>query len=115
VFGVAGQTISGVVGTAGQLGAAAVQQPGGVPTSEQDVVNLLQRRGMSQQEAQATVNDLRQTGVQIGQQVQRAQQQAPQVATQVAGTLSTALWVALLIALLSLAASVGGAAITARK
>src|SRR5690606_41540282 len=60
VFGVAGQTISGVVGTAGQVGAAAVQQPGGVPTSEQEVVSLLQRRGMSQQGAQATVTDLRQ-------------------------------------------------------
>lgn len=115
VFGVAGQTISGVIGTAGRVGAAAVQQPGGVPTSEQDVISLLQRRGLSQQEAQATVEELRQTGVQIGQQVQRAQQQAPQVATQVAGTLSTALWVTLLVALLSLAASVAGAAVTARR
>lgn len=115
VFGVAGQTVSSVVGTAGQVGAAAVQQPGGVPTSEQEVVDLLQRRGLSQQEAQATVNDLQQTGVQIGQQVQQVQQQAPRVATQVAGSLSTALWISLLVAVLSLAAAVFGAAITARS
>ncbi|HEX7089184.1 MAG TPA: hypothetical protein VF192_03555 [Longimicrobiales bacterium] len=115
VFSVTGQAVSGLVGTAGQLGAAAVQRPGGVPTSEQEVIQLLQRRGLSQQEAQATVNDLRQTGVQIGQQVQQVQRQAPQVATQVAGTLSTALWITLLVAVLSLAAAVAGAAITARS
>lgn len=114
VFGAAGQTISAALGTVGQVGGAALGRMETVPTSEQEVVNVLQRRGMSQQEAQQAVNDLRQTGMQIGQQVQQVQQQAPQVATQVAGTLSTALWVTLLVAVLSLIAAIVGSMITAR-
>lgn len=119
IFGVAGQTLSTAMSGVTTLGTTAAQEgqvtPGTIPTSEQEMIAVLERQGMSREQAQQTVNEIQQTTRQAQTQAQQIQQQAPRVATQVSGSISTAIWWALLAAILSLAAAAGGAALTAEK
>lgn len=119
MFGVAGQTLGAAISGMTTLGATAAREgevtPATIPTNEQQMIAVLERRGMSSGEAQQAVNEIQQTARQAQTQVQQIQQQAPRVATQVAGNISTAIWWVLLAAILSLAAAAGGAVLTAER
>jgi hypothetical protein len=118
MFGVAGQTLAAAVGGATRLTAAAAEQTGitpqTLPTSEQEMIAILERQGMSRQQAQQVVNEIQQTAQQARARAQEVQQRAPAVATEVAGAVSTAIWWVLAAAILSLLAAAGGAALTAK-
>jgi len=119
IFGVAGQTVSAAMSGVTTLGRTAVQQgqltPENIPTNEQQMIEAMERQGMSRDQAQRAVNEIQQTTGQAETQVQQFQQQAPLVATQVSGNISKAIWWALLAAILSLGAAMGGAALTAER
>lgn len=118
MFGVAGQTLSAAVGGVGQIGAAAVERVEelpAAPANRQEMVAILQRQGLTSQQAENAASQIERLGTDVQLQAEQIQRQAPAVATQVAGSVSTAVWWILLASVLSLAAAAGGAAVTAEE
>lgn len=126
VFGVAGQTVSTAVMSAGQTGFGPLERSGSAMSasqqqSEQDIVAVLSEnttltRPQAEEAASAITNSRQQPQTdQFQLQAERLSEQAPETATEVASSVSTAAWWMLLAAILSLAAAIGGAMITAEE
>jgi len=120
MFGVAGQVLAGAISGVSTVAAPVVAEQGlplgASDTQGQDrIVTILERQGMSEQQAQRVAGEIQQTTSEVQLQAERIRRQAPATATEVAGTLSTAIWWVLLAVVLSLAAAAIGAAVTAES
>src|SRR5690606_18033334 len=113
MFGVAGQVLAGAISGVSTVAAPVVAEQGlplgASDTQGQDrIVTILERQGMSEQQAQRVAGEIQQTTSEVQLQAERIRRQA-------AATFWGAVWGVLLAVVLSLAAAAIGAAVTAES